>query len=74
LFGLLHAHLGCAIDNTDFYENFYLTADGNRMQGEDWGLLNAPVIEDGHLAPPDAPGWGAMWDEARFQSLLVATH
>ncbi|MFN8486636.1 MAG: enolase C-terminal domain-like protein [Caldilineaceae bacterium] len=74
LFGLIHAHLGCAIDNTDFYENFYLTADGNRKQGEEWGLLNAPVIEDGHLAPPDGPGWGAEWDEARFRSLVVAEY
>ncbi len=74
LFGLVHAHLGCAIDNTDFYENFYLTADGNRTQGEEFGLLNAPVIEDGHLAPPEGPGWGAVWDEARFRSLVVAEH
>lgn len=74
LFGLIHAHLGCAIDNTDFYENFYLTADGNRKQGEEWGLLNAPVVEDGHLAPPDGPGWGAAWDEARFRSLVVAEY
>lgn len=72
LFGLLHAHLGCCIDNTDYYENFYLQADGNHKQGESWGLLNAPVIEDGHLAPPDGPGWGAEWDEARFRSLVVA--
>ena len=74
LFGLIHAHLGCAIDNTDFYENFYLTADGNRKQGEEWGLLNAPVIEDGYLAPPDGPGWGAEWDEERFRSLVVAEY
>jgi L-alanine-DL-glutamate epimerase-like enolase superfamily enzyme len=72
LFGLLHAHLGCCIDNTDYYENFYLSADGNRKQGEQWGLLNAPVIEDGCLIPPGAPGWGAQWDEQRFHSLVVA--
>jgi L-alanine-DL-glutamate epimerase-like enolase superfamily enzyme len=74
LFGLVHAHLGCSIDNTDFYENFFMSADGNRTQGEAWGLLNAPLIEDGQLAPPDGPGWGAEWDEARFQSLVVAVH
>ena len=72
LFGLLHAHLGCCIDNTDYYENFYLKPDGNRKQGEQWGLLNAPLIEDGHLAPPDGPGWGAVWDEPRFRSLTAA--
>lgn len=74
LFGLLHAHLGCCIDNTDYYENFYMSADGNRAQGEQWGLLNAPLIADGHLAPPDGPGWGAIWDEKRFQSLVVAEY
>lgn len=72
LFGLVHAHLGCCIDNTDFYENFFMTADGNRRQGEQWGLRNGLVIEDGHVAPPDGPGWGAEWDEARFRSLVVA--
>lgn len=74
LFGLLHAHLGCCIDNTDFYEYFFLAADGNRKQGEQWGMLNGSLIEDGHLAPPDEPGWGAQWDEARFQAMVVATH
>lgn len=74
LFGLIHAHLGCCIDNTAYYENFHIQADGNRTQGEQWGLLNGLVIEDGHVAPPDSPGWGAEWDEERFQSLIVATH
>ena len=74
LFGLLHAHLGCCIDNTDYYEYSYLSADGNRTQGEQWGLLNAPLLEDGHLAPPDGPGWGAQWDEQHFRSLVVAEH
>ena len=35
-------------------------------------LMHAPVVEDGHLAPTDLPGWGAEWDEDRFQSLVVA--
>lgn len=74
LFGLLHAHLGCCIDNTDYYEYFSLSADGNRTAGEQWGLLNAPLIEDGHLAPPDGAGWGAEWDEQRFRSLVVAEY
>jgi L-alanine-DL-glutamate epimerase-like enolase superfamily enzyme len=73
LFGLLHAHLGCCIDNTGFYE--YSSGgqggDNLRKAGEVWGLFNAPLIEDGHIAPPDGPGWGAEWDEARFQSLVV---
>ena len=74
LFGLLHAHLGCCIDNTDYYEYFFMSADGNRRQGEQWGMLNGSLVEDGHLAPPDQPGWGAQWDEKHFQSLVVATY
>ncbi len=74
LFGLLHAHLGCCIDNTDYYEYFFMSADGNRTQGETWGMLNGPVIEDGHLAPPDGPGWGAVWDEAKFESMVTARY
>lgn len=74
LFGLLHAHLGCCIDNTDYYEYSGQGADGLRRTGEQWGLLNAPLIEAGHIAPPDGPGWGAEWDEGRFQSLVAATY
>jgi len=74
LFGLIHAHLGCCIDNTDFYEYFYGEADGNRRQGLEWGLLNAPLIEAGQLAPPDLPGWGAEWNDDRFRSLVVAEY
>ena len=45
--------------------------DALRRQGEEWGLLNAPLIEDGHLSPPEGPGWGGEWDERRFNSLVV---
>ncbi|MDE0465360.1 MAG: hypothetical protein OXH93_23300, partial [Caldilineaceae bacterium] len=70
LYGLVHAHAGCCIDNTDFYE-LLGPADPKRLrsEGEEWGLLNAPLIEDGHIAPPDGPGWGAIWDEDRIRSL-----
>lgn len=74
LSGLVHAHLGCCIDNTDFYEYFRMTPDGNRTDGEQWGLLNGPMIEDGHIVPPDGPGWGAEWDEDYFQARIVAEH
>ena len=74
LFGLVHSHAGCCIDNTDFYELLGpATPLRLRAEGEEWGLLNAPLIEDGHIAPPDGPGWGAMWDEERVRSLTVAT-
>ena len=69
--GLVHAHLGCCIDNTDFYEFFGATGDSLRKTGERWGLLNAPLIEEGHIAPPDGPGWGAEWDQNRFDALTV---
>jgi L-alanine-DL-glutamate epimerase-like enolase superfamily enzyme len=74
LMGLIHAHLGCCIDNTDFYEYFSMTPDGNRTSGEIWGILNGPLIIDGHIAPPDGPGWGSEWDEAHFRSRIVAEH
>jgi len=74
LAGLVHAHLGCCIDNTDYYEHFWMQADSNRVEGELWGLLNGPLIVDGHIAPPDGPGWGAVWDEARFKARIVAEY
>lgn len=74
LFGLLHAHLGCCLDNTDYYEHSGRDPLHNRTEGEEWGMLNGPIIKDGHIAPPDSPGWGAEWDEARLRSLVVATY
>ncbi len=74
LYGIGHASAGCCIDNTDFFELFGAYASRDlRTEGEAWGLLNAPLIEDGHIAPPDGPGWGAVWDEERVRSLTVAT-
>jgi L-alanine-DL-glutamate epimerase-like enolase superfamily enzyme len=69
LFGLLHAHLGCCIENTGFYE---VGREDLRAIGRRWGLLNAPEIKDGSLAPPDAPGWGAEWDWDKFNAMVVA--
>ncbi len=74
LFGLVHAHLGCCIDNTDYYEHSSADPRRNHTEGEEWGMINGPLIEDGHIAPPDGPGWGAVWDEERLRSLIVATH
>ena len=44
LFGRIHAHLGCCIDNTDYYEYLNAGGDGLRKAGQQWVLLNAPLI------------------------------
>ncbi|MBN1401448.1 MAG: hypothetical protein JXA74_11465 [Anaerolineae bacterium] len=70
LFGLVHAHLVCAIRNTSYYEYF---PNGSRDEaGREIGLLNPPVPVGGHIRPPDAPGWGAEWDWAYFRKRRVA--
>lgn len=68
LFGLIHCHLGCCIDNADYYE---LAGGDPRPSGERWGMLNGPEIIDGYMTPPDTPGWGAEWDWNRFNRLVV---
>ena len=74
LFGHVHAHLGCCIDNNDYYEYFHKGADGLRQWGEKWGVTNAPLIVDGHIGANDLPGWGAEYDEEKFQSLVAEIH
>ena len=69
LFGLLHAHLGCCIDNTGFYEAGAVALEARN--GEPWGMTNTPPIVDGHILPPDGPGWGAEWDRDRFAAMTV---
>ena len=70
LFGLVHAHLVCAIQNTGYYEYF---PNGSRDQiGVEYGLVNPPIPKDGHIAPPDAPGWGAEWDWDHFGAKRAA--
>lgn len=72
LYGHIHATLGCCIDNTTYYEYLSETPDRLRVDGEVWGMTNAPLVVDGNLEPTDLPGWGAEWDEERFQKLVVA--
>ena len=76
LFGLVHAHLECCIENTQYFESngAFAGRDGHRDAGLEWGLLNAPQTIDGHKAPPDGPGWGAEWDEEKFNAMIVAEH
>ena len=70
LFGLVHAHLVCAIANTSYYEYF---PNGTRDEvGKEIGLLNPPMPKEGVIAPPDKPGWGAVWDWDYFRKVRVA--
>ena len=70
LFGLVHAHLVCALQNTTYYEYF---PGGSRDEiGREIGLLNPPLPIDGHISPPTGPGWGAEWDRAYFAQKRVA--
>ena len=71
LYGHVHATLGCCIDNTSYFEYMSGAADAFRKEGERWGMVNAPVVRDGRIAPGGLPGWGAEWDEERFRSLIV---
>lgn len=60
LFGLVHAHLVCAVRNTSYYEYF---PGGTRDEvGKEIGMLNPPVPRKGEITPPSTPGWGAEWD------------
>jgi L-alanine-DL-glutamate epimerase-like enolase superfamily enzyme len=70
LFGLVHAHLACAIRNTSYYEYF---PNGTRDEaGKAIGLLNPPVPQDGTITPPTSPGWGAEWDWPTFERCKIA--
>lgn len=69
LFGLVHAHLVCAISNTSYYE--YFPAGSRDVRGREIGLLNPPVPENGHITPPYNPGWGAEWDWEFFKKKRI---
>lgn len=65
LFGLVHAHLVCAIQNTSYYE--YFPGGSRDERGKEIGLLNPPLPRQGRITPPSGPGWGAEWDWAYFE-------
>ena len=70
LFGLVHAHLVCAVENTAYYEYF---PGGSRDEaGREIGLLNPPLPADGVITPPAGPGWGAEWDRPYFEKVRSA--
>ncbi len=70
LYGLVHAHLGCAIQNNDYYE--MVVGGGAHKLGLEVGMTNPPQVVDGRLIPPDGPGWGAEWDLEYLQKRTVA--
>ena len=70
LFGLVHTHLVCAIRNTSYYE--YIPNGSRDEVGKEFGLLNPPLPEEGHIAPPTSPGWGAEWDWEYFAGKRMA--
>ena len=70
LFGLLHTHLTCAVQNTSYYEFF---PGGIRdAVGREIGMTNPPIPTDGHVKPPCGPGWGAEWDWDYFNKKKIA--
>ena len=69
LFGLVHAHLACAITKTSYYE--YFPGGSRDVLGKEIGLINPPVPHQGCITPPDTPGWGAEWDRAFFEKRRV---
>ena len=72
LFGLVHAHLACALSNTSYYEFF---PGGSRdVRGREIGLQNPPLPEDGFIAPPQsAPDGAAEWDWEFFRKTRIGT-
>ena len=71
LFGLVHAHLCCAIPNTRYYE--YFPGGSRDAAGSEIGLTNPPLPVDGAIAPPPGHGWGAEWDWDYLHRHRVAT-
>jgi L-alanine-DL-glutamate epimerase-like enolase superfamily enzyme len=69
LFGLVHAHLVCAIQNTSYYE--YFPGGSRDERGKEIGLLNPPLPQQGRITPPMEPGWGAVWDWDYFTRVRV---
>jgi len=71
LYGLIHASLGCAIANNDYFEGGVGENASRGKMGLEIGLMNPPEIVDGCLIPSDGPGWGAEWDMDLLQERTV---
>jgi L-alanine-DL-glutamate epimerase-like enolase superfamily enzyme len=42
------------------------------LLGKEIGLQNPPLADNGFIAPPPGPGWGAEWDWEYFAAKRVA--
>ena len=71
LYGLVHAHLLASISNTSYYETFGEFRGHTERSSTEIGMLNPLDVVDGHVAPPEGPGWGAEWDWAYFNKQVV---
>jgi len=69
LWGLVHAHLLCSVQNTSYYE--YFRGGRGDDAGKSMGMTNPVVPIKGRIAPPDKPGWGAEWDWNLFNDCTV---
>jgi L-alanine-DL-glutamate epimerase-like enolase superfamily enzyme len=69
LWGLVHAHLICSVQNTSYYE--YFPGGWHDEVGKTLGMMNPVVPENGRIRPPDTPGWGAEWDWDLFEKRTV---
>ncbi len=70
LFGLVHSHLICAVQNASYYE--YFPTGSRDVVGKEIGLTNPPVPDKAYITPPALPGWGAEWDWEYFEKKRVA--
>jgi L-alanine-DL-glutamate epimerase-like enolase superfamily enzyme len=68
--GHVHTQLGCAIANAGPYEHFERFAPLARESG----IVNPPVVVDGHLTPSTLPGWGAEIDWGFVDKRTVETY
>jgi L-alanine-DL-glutamate epimerase-like enolase superfamily enzyme len=70
LFGLVHAHTNCGVENIAWFENAP-PSNGAEM-GEEIGLMNPIRPTNGWVTYPQSPGWGAEWDWKRFEQKRIA--
>lgn len=70
LFGLVHAHVVCGIQNIDWFET--APPPNGAAMGEAIGLMNPVRPVNGSVSYPSAPGWGAEWDWKQFEKKRVA--